>query len=38
MAERPKRRLRDNWVLYLAPPFLFFTFLHWLMRDVWNWF
>jgi hypothetical protein len=33
-----KRRLRGIWVLYLLPPFAFFVFLHWLMRDVWHWF
>ncbi len=33
-----KRKMHGTWILYLIPPFLVATGLHWLMRDVWNWF
>jgi hypothetical protein len=33
-----KRQSHGTWVWYLIPPFAVATFLHWLMRDVWNWF
>jgi hypothetical protein len=33
-----KRQRHGTWVLYLGPSFAVATFLHWLMRDVWNWF
>jgi hypothetical protein len=33
-----KRKWHGIWVLYLLPIFAVFTFFHWLMRDVWNWF